>query len=480
MRLYVALCAILFSGCLCNVDDTGSLICHSFPDATSGSSLDVSNYADTSEIGDASSASPDAGSVNSPDAKPTADGATPDAGKPLPRDAMSVVDLVSGDTKPADAPVEVPAKLDSRPAVVDASVDSGSPARLVLVGTNFWNLDWGIWDDVFVAGATFAAGSNPWRPAFVAEVAKYNGPLRFMDFGNTNWSTEVTWSDRTPPAAPASIQQAHALAYEWMADLCNRTGRDMWVTVPHLADADYQANLARLLLARLDSNLKLYVEWSNETWNGMFSQTDYAYSEGNRLRLNDDPWTAAFQFQVYAAVRLFAQFDAVWEGSARLVKVVSGWSDEPYVASVHLEALASSVINPGRVKANAYAIAPYFGRDVDGNSPQALSELRSSVSDAVAEVRAHADLLRGSGLSLLTYEGGQHVLTGAAVINARPEMYDIYTDYLTRISPMVDVFVHYLHNGQWSPGGAWGAEQRVGTPLSMSHKLRALMDFVSK
>src|SRR3954452_13717243 len=29
------------------------------------------------------------------------------------------------------------------------------------VGTNFWHLDWGIWDDVFAAGAAFTAGAAP-------------------------------------------------------------------------------------------------------------------------------------------------------------------------------------------------------------------------------------------------------------------------------------------------------------------------------
>ena len=29
------------------------------------------------------------------------------------------------------------------------------------------------------------------------------------------------------------------VAYEWMIDLCNRTGKDMWITVPHVADDDY-------------------------------------------------------------------------------------------------------------------------------------------------------------------------------------------------------------------------------------------------
>ena len=40
-------------------------------------------------------------------------------------------------------------------------------------------------------------------------------------------------------------------------------------------------------------------------------------------------------------------------------------------------------------------------------------------------------------------------------------------------------FCHYLHNGQWSSGGAWGAERTVGQPLAEAHKLRAIYDWIA-
>jgi hypothetical protein len=38
--------------------------------------------------------------------------------------------------------------------------------------------------------------------------------------------------------------------------------------------------------------------------------------------------------------------------------------------------------------------------------------------------------------------------------------------------------VHYVHNGAWNEESAWGAEESVGQPLSKSHKLRALFDWI--
>jgi hypothetical protein len=343
------------------------------------------------------------------------------------------------------------------------------------VGTNFWDLGWGIWDDVFVSGASFAdPTASPWRPLFLQEIQPY-AALRFMDFGGTNDSTVRQWSDRTPPDAPAADQVR--LAYEWMIDLCNRTHQDMWVTIPHLADDDFVFRLAMLIRATLDRSLKVYVEWSNETWNGQFEQTRHAYEQGLALGLDPDPWTAAFKYHVYAAVRVFAQFEKSFgPHSRRLVKVLAGQSGNPWVTSVHLAALADPRINPARVTANAYAIAPYFGRDVDGYAAGAVNLLRLDMRATLGEVIQQHAVVSPSGLKLLAYEGGQHVLQGANLINARPEMLTIYKEYLDGLAPYLSLFMHYVHSGQWSPGGAWGAVQRVGAP---SAKLRALFSWIA-
>jgi len=80
---------------------------------------------------------------------------------------------------------------------------------------------------------------------------------------------------------------------------------------------------------------------------------------------------------------------------------------------------------------------------------------------------------------LIAYEGGQHVLTGADVVNADSGMYKAYTDYLDGMAPYFTIFCHYLHNGKWSSGGAWGAEEYVGQPLGEAHKLRAIFDWIA-
>jgi hypothetical protein len=372
--------------------------------------------------------------------------------------------------------VEATAPSDTPGALVQSPV--ASAAGRMKIGTNFWNLEWGIWDDVFKVGATFTRGASPWRGRFLQEVAPY-AALRFMDFGQTNDSDERTWSDRTAPDAPAAQQTR--LAYEWMIDLCNRLDRDMWVTVPHLADDDYAFRLASLIKRSLNPRLKVYVEWSNETWNTVFEQSRYASERGNALGLDADPQVATLEYHVYAAVRLFHQFDLVFgTPSRRVVKVLAGQSPNVWMTGVHLAALADPTINPLAVKADAYAIAPYFGDEVDGNAADAMAQLRASVPAVVDEVKQQYDTIAPTGLALLAYEGGQSVTNGAEVVNGRPEMYQIYQRYLDGVAPYLELFMHYVHNGEWSSGGAWGAEQFVGQPLSESPKLHGIFDWIRR
>jgi hypothetical protein len=248
-----------------------------------------------------------------------------------------------------------------------------------------------------------------------------------------------------------------------------------------MADADYSFQLATLIKAQLKPTLKVYVEWSNETWNGGFQQSQYAYDQGNALGLDSDPWSAAFKYHVYAAVRVFAQFDKVFGATgAQLVKVLAGQTDNNWMTGIHIAALGDAKINPLHVTANAYAVAPYFGHGVNGNAGDAITQLYAAVKSVTADVKAQYDVVSKSGLQLLAYEGGQHVLNGADVVNARPEMYQVYTQYLDAMAPYFTLFTHYCHSGSWNSGGAWGAEQSVNATGSAAYKYRAIVDWVAR
>jgi hypothetical protein len=71
---------------------------------------------------------------------------------------------------------------------------------------------------------------------------------------------------------PVSIQVA----------LANKTGKDLWINIPHLMiDAAVQ-RVAQYIKANLNPSLTCYIELSNEIWNfgGGFPQTSYAHAVG--------------------------------------------------------------------------------------------------------------------------------------------------------------------------------------------------------
>jgi hypothetical protein len=92
-----------------------------------------------------------------------------------------------------------------------------------------------------------------------------------MDILRTNGNPVKLWSERAKPA-DATQTSARGVAYEYLFALANRTGKDLWINVPDQAGPEYFAALADLAASLLNPDRKLYLEYSNETWNSMFAQ----------------------------------------------------------------------------------------------------------------------------------------------------------------------------------------------------------------
>ena len=385
------------------------------------------------------------------------------------------------------------------------------------MGTNFWNLGWHAPGDCF-RDVRNVAGENPWNRQFLKEISMYRS-FRFMDWDQTNNSERQAWNERT--AKDAANQ--NPAAYEWMIDLCNRMNADMWVTLPHRSvsretgdrPSDYALRLCLLVktgvdmgrvdlagmldtLSGLDAaelvkaggvktcqplkpELKLYVEYSNETWNGMFKQSHYCCDEGIALGLNKDRWTAGFRYHAWAAIRVFRAAELVFgKDSARVVRVLATQSANAWIAGQHLEVMNDATLNPWKVKADAIATAPYFGHNVTGDSPEAAAELRAAIRESAEQSSRHKEIADKNGLTLIAYEGGQHVYKKAAGINRSAVMYELYGEYLAEMEKYYTHFSHYCHVGQADDGGAWGCIEYTGQPLGEAPKYRSLVDYVKK
>jgi hypothetical protein len=104
--------------------------------------------------------------------------------------------------------------------------------------------------------------------------------VRYMDFLETNhrifygtgdW---IDWADRrkVTDATQEASGQAFGYAWEYVALTGNLSNRDLWINIPAEASDEYIAELARLMRDRVNPDLNLYLEYSNEVWNFGFGQ----------------------------------------------------------------------------------------------------------------------------------------------------------------------------------------------------------------
>jgi len=373
-------------------------------------------------------------------------------------------------------------------------VDDQTENKMVL-GTNFWNFGWGNGrDDYFKNNIDWITETNPWRQSFLDDISIYS-VLRFMDQNPTNNSTQKVWSNRTKKTNNHYTTSEGSVAYEWQIDLCNRLGADLWITVPHLTIEDYEddpldnywTSLAQLVHEELDQELNVYVEYSNETWNGQFDQANYAQSRGVEMGFDDDGYTASFYFHVYAASRLHDVFLNEFEGEEnRIMTVICGQSGSLWGTENLLKALDNttnakgdnSMINPWNRMPDYLAVGNYV-ESGDAASSNVRDEWINSINTRMENWLGHKAMIDSRDIKLAAYEGGQHYTTKADVFSRSIDSYDSYMKWLAAIDTIFEVSCHYTHVGVWQGGGSWGAKASTDQRLRDAHKYRALYHYIN-
>ena len=328
------------------------------------------------------------------------------------------------------------------------------------IGTNFWFLCSWTGEQPFKTGVDFSTTDDPWNPVFLDEIEIYS-TLRFMDWMTTNWSGQSRWDQRT--LKTDAIQEGRTnggsqnqadgrttwgVAYEWLINLCNRNNSYIWVTIPHLTVSpsdlnqlsnDFSVKLAILMKHGIDmkdvdvlsmgdlsdktagellaaggvktcdplaSHLKIYLEYSNETWNGMFAQSGYCNSKGMEMGLPGTPneWYAGWAYHVYAAVRVWSAFERVFgEDDPRLMRVIAGqvgWGGGD-VCRHQIVSLEDPAVNPDALNADAWAGAPYMGVN-------SVAELKSDIPNTIQMCKNNIQWIQSRDIKYINYEGGQH------------------------------------------------------------------------
>jgi hypothetical protein len=339
--------------------------------------------------------------------------------------------------------------------------------------------------------------SRPFHPAFLRAMREYTA-IRFMNWADANSTMTPTfeerWSDRVElddarwgPRAPLEV----------MIELANRTGAEPWITLPSRADDDYVRRAGALFRERLRPDLRVWVEYSNEVWNGMFPQHDYAIERGLALGLSRDRYDALLRYYARRTGEVHRHFAEGFGEPSRVVRVYAAQAGNPWVAEQILG------FEEAGTRADVLAIAPYFGTTVTDETLSAWVDLTPDAffareeASALATVREH---VRGNravaeryGLPLVAYEGGQHYVGhGRAAHDARLErlfasvnrderMEDLYLRYLRSWRELGGgTFMHFVDCAAGGPHGYWGALEHLGQPESEAPKRRALRRFAAE
>jgi hypothetical protein len=210
--------------------------------------------------------------------------------------------------------------------------------------------------DITLKAPFTATGSGTFNPSYLKAIAGY-GVLRFMGWNATNNQTSSSWTSR---ATPVTFHWGgyNGVPYEEQIQLSNELKEDLWINVPHLADDDYVRNLAQLVQQKLATGLRVWVEYSNEVWNGSFPQTAYA---NDVLRPKYGVATSAEAYGRRSA-EIFDIFSSqISSPTTRLVRVIAAQTAN---SSVLTQSLKGATVN-GQMKVDVAAVAPYFSVDID-------------------------------------------------------------------------------------------------------------------
>jgi len=321
--------------------------------------------------------------------------------------------------------------------------------------------------------------------------------LRFMNMAGITrnpikeWNkrplmTKSTWGGKpTVRGAPLEI----------MVALANQNNSDAWFSLPHAANDHYLRSFAQYVRDNLKPGLKAYIEYTNEAWNTIFDQAHYMKDMGLKLGLDEDRDKAGYKYYSFRSVQVFNIFEQEFRGTQRLVRVMGGWAGWSRLTEMLLS------YRDAYKKTDAFAIGPYFY-----GSHTALKKIRSvndifkmlydpklpfSIPGVEKLVGKHAKLAKAYGVSLIAYEGGQHLVDWKnrditksptkhyIAANRDWRMAKAYKDFLAGWKRAGgELFVSFSAPRTYQWFGSWGTREYLTQPDSKAPKHRALMSFI--
>jgi hypothetical protein len=316
----------------------------------------------------------------------------------------------------------------------------------------------------------------------------------------------TNWADRPAPS-DAGWGGVNGVPIEILLQLCNTVGADCWLNVPHMANDDYITQMAVLAHANLAATQKIYVEFSNEVWNGGYAQAAYAAAQGKALWPNAGASPGAYNRSWFGmrTAQMCDIWKSVWGADAsRLVCVLGAQAGNTGTATQALDCplwTGNGNAPCSNHNINAVAVAPYFGNfpaqksllaAVDGGHEQLFQAIDSDLSQvAKGEVQDKTYLARYN-LPIIAYEGGQSLVSNDSAMlslyiaaNRSPSMATAYTtafkDWKSNGGQLYVVYSDITKPSQYGEFGALESFMDTVNPLSSAPpKWQAIQKFISE
>jgi hypothetical protein len=354
------------------------------------------------------------------------------------------------------------------------------------------------------------AAGNIFAPKFLNLMQNFRvlRAIQWLEIDNDG-GTLTNWSQRPLPT-DGGWGGPNGVPLEVVLQLCNAVGADCWLNVPHMATDDYITQMATLAHAKLGSNQKAYVEFSNEVWNSGYAQSKYATVQGQAKWPNASaPFDANRNWYGMRTAQTCDIWKTVWGVDAiRVVCIMAAHAANPWTATRSLDCpLWTGAGNAPCAShgINVVAIAPYFSVEPqdswksasDGGLSGLFSAINSSAlpTSSAWEAKYRATLAPyklpfiayESGESLVgfpKYQNGSEIVKLYTAANRDPRMGAAYTtmlnDWKSNGGQLIVIYADIAPPSQYGDWGALESLLDTVTPLSSAPpKWQAIQNFIT-
>lgn len=320
--------------------------------------------------------------------------------------------------------------------------------------------------------------------------------IRFMNMSGITRNNLSSW-DKRPKITDATWggkEGVRGAPLEIMVALANKIDADPWFNLPHRANDDFVRQTASYVKANLKPGLKAYIEYTNEAWNGLFTQAHFVKNMGVNLRLDANRTYAGFKYYSRRSVEIFKIWEKEFGNTNRLVRVMGGMATN--VSMTHMLLGYEEAFR----HVDVLAVAPYFhATQEDQKNIRSVNEVfallqspsnKYSIPRTMKIIKTQAKIVARYGIHLVAYEGGQHLVAYKThskdegpnpyliAANKDKRMAKLYHDFLKGWKDAGGkLFVAFSAPREYNHIGSWGIKEYITQAQNQAPKYRGLMYF---